>query len=185
MPHTPPPLPLAQPLQQDQLVLPVHVTVITRSSGAGNDLWTEAHIRQVLGEATRLVEGVVSFQLTYSRIEADDSAYVLNQGQLLQRYGQHPTPRVLTVIISRPDTEDSAGRARTLYAHKPLVIMRARPGDTPEETAKILLHEYFHTLGLGHEPNPFYGDGLTTDNAHESDAGRQLMIMHVHDITTN
>jgi hypothetical protein len=63
--------------------------------------------------------------------------------------------------------------------------MRARPGDTPEETAQILLHELGHCMALAHEPNPFYHDGLTTDNYWREDAGRQLLNMYVHDITTN
>lgn len=170
-------------LQTD--VVQVNVTIVTRTSGAGNDLWSDAYIDRLLAEATRLVHGVVVFSRGHTRIEADDSVYAMNQGQLLQHYGQHPVPHAINVIISRPDTEDSAGRSRPWYAHEPLFVMRARSGDTITDTALIYLHELGHNLGLAHESNPFYQDGLTTDNYWMEDAGRQLLSIYVDDITHN
>ncbi len=160
------------------LSFPVAFTIVERTDGSGNAMWTRQYARALLAEASRLVDYAVTFELVDVHTVENDYEYRQTQLELLSMYTGHGAPGMVNVIISRPDTEDSAGRSRPWRAHTPLFVMRARPGDTITDTALIFLHELGHNLGLAHESNPFYGDGLTTDNYHMEDTGRQLLRIY-------
>jgi hypothetical protein len=157
---------------------PVTVTVVQRTDGGGNDGWTYPYIDALLAEATALVGGAVTFEGAFVHTVVEDDQYTLSQRALLALYTGHTTPHMINIVISRPNTEDSAGRSNALYAHTPLLVMRARPGDTVRETALILVHELGHNMGLAHENNPLWYEGLTTDNWHEQEAGRKLLRVY-------
>lgn len=161
--------------------------IVHREDGTGNEDWTDDYIQQLLAEAQRLAGGAVTFTLSHAAHNLMEGWWHFSQGQLLQAYehNRYASRHVINVIISPPDTEDSAGVSRPYYAHTPLFVMRARLGGTLTETARIFLHELGHNMGLAHKSTPFYQDGLTTDNYWLHDAGRQLLSLYINDITTN
>jgi hypothetical protein len=166
----------------DTRTYPVAVTIVTRGDGTGNEMWTPYFLDELLTEASGLVDNIVTLSLEDYRTDASDFRYSRTQRELLDLYGPHPRPGMLSIIISRPDTEDSAGRTRPWQAVTPLIIMRARPGGGLTDTALILTHELGHTFGLAHEPIPFDEGGLTTDNWHTRPEGRLMLVEQLADL---
>jgi hypothetical protein len=160
-----------------QAPLPLRLVILCHSDGDGNPRWGSNWAWRVL-DAVRTLTGDAIDPLLSIRWEGDDTAYALEQWPLLQ-IENHPPPwrwrRVgeLTVIISNPDTTDSAGVSVVgPGAEAPWFVMRSRAGDAPEDTARILLHEAGHVLGYEHIANPFLGYEDTADTYYLTDAGR-------------
>jgi hypothetical protein len=129
--------------------LAVHTTVLYTSEGGGNPLWEPEWIDAMLATATTLVQHAVTFrQAPTSMGLADDATYALNQTQLLARFLRSRAKRRLTLVISRPNTEDTAGLALQGPQLRPIIVMRAR-GDalTLDAIARIFLHEVAHCAG--------------------------------------
>jgi hypothetical protein len=134
----------------DTTTLTVHTTVLYASDGGGNPLWEPEWIDAMLATATTLVQHAVTFrQAPLSMGLAEDATYALNQTQLLARFLRSRAPRRLTLVISRPNTEDTAGLALQGPQLRPIIVMRAR-GDalTLDAIARIFLHEVAHCAGV-------------------------------------
>ncbi|PTL82692.1 discoidin domain-containing protein [Vitiosangium sp. GDMCC 1.1324] len=144
----------------------VDLKVLTTSSG-GNEFWSEAHARNVLAEATKLMQGEVAFSLaTYTRV-VDDARYNGNsQYDILLAYGNTTQSGRMTVYVSSPNTYDSAGVAWQGAQFAPYFVMRSRQNNGSasdlDETARIFLHEFGHNLNFSHgaatEQDPFHTD---------------------------
>jgi hypothetical protein len=159
----------------------VRLVIMFHDDGTGNQRWDGAWDEVVLSEAERLTGNTVRFDLTLLWWTNDDELYAMNQGELLA-IDNHPPPwqwrmpGFLTILISNPDTPDSAGvSSMSGGGIAPWFVMRSRPGDTPEDTARILLHELGHQIGYEHIPNPFLGYEDTADTYFLTDSGRLML----------
>lgn len=162
-------------------VLPVRVIVMRNNEGLGNTIWTSEWLDYILGEAEGLLHNRVMLALAGLEYHHSTTDYQLEQAPLYAKYRTQGTPGILTLVISHPFTEDSAGLTDIRGGSAPVIVMRARGfgRESVKEVAAILLHELGHVLGLSHEPNPFFGDWLTTENYAESEDGIQLLLDYI------
>jgi len=158
--------------------IPVHILVLARWDGSGNPLWTRGYVEELLDTVTAMVGGTAVFALAQYETIADSRLYAGTQGELLPVARSQRRVGVLTIVISRPDTEDYAGltdQEPRQGRPDPYLVMRSRhtTWDGINATAAILLHEVGHTcLGLYHQPEAFLDDGHPhTDNWTTTEAG--------------
>lgn len=144
--------------------LPVLVFVVTRDDGTGNLLWTQGYTEELLDTASALVGHAVTFTLAQYALVTATALYGGNQGALLPLARAQRSHGALAIVISRPDTTDSAGvtdQATKGGRTDPYFVMRSRHTDWSgiNATAAILLHELGHNMGLYHKPETFLDDG--------------------------
>lgn len=161
----------------EQPTLPVRVLVIARADGTGNPLWTRGYVEELLDTASAQVGHAATLALASYEVLAGSHLYNLDQGGLIPLAQAESRPGWLTIVVSRPDTEDSAGQAvqaHGLTRRNPHLVMRSRHADWRgiAATAHILWHEMGHNMGLYHQPEAFLDDGgLHTDNWWTRDDG--------------
>lgn len=168
-------------------LLAVHLTVVTRSDGSGNPLWTPAYAQRVLDAATALTKGAIIFEVASLVPLAEDGTYALNQAPLLALVRPLRRPGVLTVVLSRPDTTDSAGLSTIQRTIEPLIVMRAREDETtdPETVARILLHEVGHQMNLQHVALPSLGVPWDADTWYTVDEGQAFGATWAQEVGAN
>ncbi len=162
-PHTPPQAPIVTDAEEEPAArpFPLVVNVIDFTNGTVNAAPTRAYVLALLTEVNTLVEHVVTFQ------DVTPALSPAQQRELFATYTHPDAAGSIIVAMSLPET--------------PLVRLfhlRALPGDGVYETALVWLHQLFHVVGLEHEPSFLFQEEITADNAHEEDAGRQLLIMY-------
>lgn len=165
--------------------LPVQVLVLTREDGTGNPLWTRGYVEELLDTASAQLGHAVTFSLATYTTVPESYLYALPQGALLSYALTASLPGHLTIVVSRPDTEDTAGH--TLQATRPgrripYLVMRSRAADWQgiDDTARILLHELGHNAGLFHRPESFLDDGgLHTDNTWTREDGLVFLATYI------
>ena len=142
----------------------VDVYVITKVDGTGNEWWSHGSITDMLDKVSSI--SGVSFTVGTITEYASDQYYVMNQKELLYNWTFRIVGRV-TVVVSNPDTVDSAGRAFVNHTQSPLIIMRERfeNGVSLNHAPLIFLHELGHNIGLTHESLPFNTDTYYTDDS--------------------
>lgn len=157
--------------------VPVDVWVVRRSDGTGNPLWNELYIENLLWQASVQTNFTVHFWLQNLTLYDDTATYTLNQLPLLSFLRDLRIPRVITVVISNPETTDSAGSSFAEYTARPYFVMRSR---LPDEsglipTALIFLHELGHNMNLQHTPQVWLDLPFSTDDYWQRDDGRQYL----------
>jgi hypothetical protein len=162
-------------------VLPVRLIVMRTDDGLGNTIWTSEWIDYILGEAEGLLHNRVILALAGVEYHHSATDYQLEQAPLYAKYRTQGTPGMLTLVISHPFTEDSAGLTDIHGGRAPVIVMRARGfgRESVKEVAAILTHELGHVVGLSHDPYPFFGDWLTTENYLESEDGIQRLLDYI------
>lgn len=177
-PHAPQPLTASVDAES---TLPVRILVVTRTDGTGNPLWTKGYIAELLDTASAMTGHTAVFTLASNEAIANDRAYASTQEGLLPTARSLARPGVLTILVSRPDTEDYAGltdQAGPKGSRAPFLIMRSRhtTWEGINATAAILLHELGHQMGLHHKPEAFLDDGhIHTDDWWTRDEGLALL----------
>lgn len=136
-------------------VLPVDVLILTGAPAQDNALWEPqgAFLPLVLAHAAQALAGAAHLTLESVATFADPEGYTMEQWAVLRRYRHLRVPGRLLVVVSGPETRESAGFSYTLRTDAPYLVLRARWQDRTAalDTAHILLHELGHNLGLTHE----------------------------------
>ena len=162
-------------------VVMVDIIVLTQADGSGNPLWTRGYVEELLDTASAMVGETAAFQLTSYAVLPEPHLYAGQQGDVLPFARAQRRRGRITIIISRPDTEDYAGltdQAGPQGRPDPYLVMRSRHTDWSgiNATAAILLHELAHCGGLFHKPEPFlYNGEIHTDDWWLRDDGLAYM----------
>lgn len=155
--------------------LPVDALILTDAQGHGNALWEPqgGFLAMVLAAAEQALAGTVHFTLESVATTSDPEGYRMEQWEVLRRYRHLRVPGRLLLVVSGPDTQDTAGFSYTIRSDAPYVVLRAREQSLAAvaDTAAILLHELGHCQGYTHDSVP-----LHTDNYWSREDGRAAMV---------
>lgn len=155
------------------LSLPVDVLILTDAQGHGNALWEpqSGFLPLVLSGAEQVLAGTVRFALESVATTSDPEGYRMEQWEVLRRYRHLRVSGRLLLVVSGPDTQETAGFSYTIRSDAPYMVLRAREQSLAAvaDTAAILVHELGHNLGLAHE------GVLHADNYHQLPAGREAL----------
>jgi hypothetical protein len=154
-------------------VLPVDVLVLTDTQRAGNALWEpqSGFLALVLAAAEQTLADTVHLALESVATTSDPEGYRMEQWEVLRRYRHLRVPGRLLLVVSGPNTQETAGFSYTIRSDAPYVVLRAREQSLAAvaDTAAILVHELGHNFGLTH-------DGVVhADNYHALPAGREAL----------
>lgn len=164
--------------------IPVDVWVMTRNDGTGNELWDYQYTQNMLWHASAQVDFTVSFWLRSFDYDSNTDDYDLNQGPLLSYLRSLRTPSVITVVISNPNTTDSAGVSFVQYSNQPFLVMRSRFQDWSglDPTSHIFLHELGHNMNLQHWPQDRLGLPFHADDYWQRQDGRQYLLQYARSL---
>lgn len=151
-------------------VVPVHMRLVKRSNGTGNELWDVDFIKTLLLRANDVAKGRFSFSLqTVSDIK-DDAQFAMNQWPLLAYWNPQINTRAsgeITTYISNSTTTDAVGMSWIQVLYTPIIVIRGREDQYTSfeflnNTALVFLHEMGHESNLNHSDgsNPVHTDAF-------------------------
>lgn len=160
-------------------IVPVHMKVVQRSNGTGNELWEPKFIQAMLQRASDVGQGRFSFSLQSVSPIKDDAQYAMEQWPLLAHWNPKVDTRAsgeIFAYVSHPTTADAVGLSWIQVLYTPIIIVRGRQDqynsfEFLNNTALVFLHE------MGHESNLNHSNGV--DPLHTDAFDQPVWLEHV------